>query len=265
MGADGFGIVGQIFALLMHPEAAHGTGQRWERHWVPIPSCHIVCKCMHAYDSCSAEVLDACLWLKGKERRSESFSAAHRNQASIPADCCNLPLWPDANCFSHECWYFDLSTVKTCFFFFFFFKELFNFLHCIIMRGIPEGWQEPRAERWTCGQIKRHLKQIPFHLFVSLLLASSETQTVVPSWASNLATQMGCVLNKSDCSFPCKYVTSPSLNLESVYCFRIWSNDVSPLSLSFRGTQSDVCHLECVLPSTQSCVLEVFLVCQAAG
>lgn len=69
---DVFRRVGQIFALLMHPEAAHGADQPLECHWVPIPSCHIVCECMHACDSCSAEILDACFWQKGKERRSET-------------------------------------------------------------------------------------------------------------------------------------------------------------------------------------------------
>lgn len=88
-----------------------------------------------------------------------------------------------------------------------------------------EAGKNQLAGRCMCAQTQRHLEQIPFHLFfsISLLLVTSETQTVVPSWASNLATQMVCVLNKSDCSFPFKYVTSPPLNLESwkVYCLLV--------------------------------------------
>lgn len=250
----------------MHPEAAHGAGQRLECHWVPIPSCHIVCKCMHAYDSCSAEILDACLWLKGKERRSKTISAADKNQPSIPADCWNLPFWPDANRFSHECWYFDLSVML----FFFFFKNYSNLFHCIIVRGIPDdGWQEPPS--WgmhVCADVETfETNSFSPLLSISSLLVTSETQTLVPSWASNLATQMVCVLNKSDCSFPCKYVTSPPLNLESwkVCCFLVWDFDISLLSLSFRGTQSELCHLECVPPSNESFFLQVFVVCQVAG
>lgn len=88
-----------------------------------------------------------------------------------------------------------------------------------------EAGKNQLAERCMCAQTQRHWEQIPFHLFfsISLLLVTSETQTVVPSWASNLATQMVCVLNKSDCCFPFKYVTSPPRNLESwkVYCFLV--------------------------------------------
>lgn len=37
---------------------------------MPIPSCHIVCKCMHAYDSHSAEILDA-LFVTKRERKKK--------------------------------------------------------------------------------------------------------------------------------------------------------------------------------------------------
>lgn len=125
----------------MHPEAAHGADQPLECHWVPIPSCHIVCECMHACDSCSAEILDACFWQKGRERRSETISAADKNQAAIPADCPNLPFWPDASPFSCECWYFEWSVVQRLRY-----SNAITFFspRCIIVRGIPErGWQEP--------------------------------------------------------------------------------------------------------------------------
>ncbi len=41
-----------------------------ECHWVPTPLCHIVCECMHAYDSCATELQkNACLFvMKRKER-----------------------------------------------------------------------------------------------------------------------------------------------------------------------------------------------------
>lgn len=48
-------VVGQICALLMHPEAA-AQKQRLECHRVPAPLCHIACVCRHAYDSCVSEL-----------------------------------------------------------------------------------------------------------------------------------------------------------------------------------------------------------------
>lgn len=47
-----------------------------ECHWVPIPLCHIVCECMHAYDSCATEMQKStCLFImKRKERGGKTVS-----------------------------------------------------------------------------------------------------------------------------------------------------------------------------------------------
>ncbi|MEQ2177587.1 hypothetical protein GOODEAATRI_005079 [Goodea atripinnis] len=67
-------VVGQIFALLMHPEAAAQKAVFGAPQCVPTPRCHIACMCKHACDSCVSELhKNAGLWREEKIGRRAIF------------------------------------------------------------------------------------------------------------------------------------------------------------------------------------------------
>lgn len=159
------------------------------------------------------------------------------------------------------------------------------FLRGIFGRGNPEqGWQGSHAAA-LCGipstggldvfiadtstrvfvRRGRWIEGCELRIFCSSLLFSvsflflftSETETAVPAWACNLATQMVCVLNKSDCVPPlsssgvCQFTSPPCYHIhETTHTNNLlqswrWFNSSAPLYRSPLLTSTLLCLFYC--------------------